>query len=866
MSTVSAADQGAGIESGGRAGSDFCKTQYFTLNDGDDCEGSGGEGESDDDSCGMKGLSPVAKTRSGVVGTSASWAKEQCELEASKVSFQRVVQRQHQVEQSVCLLLQKLEDLPDRDLLSQGGAEAAAGASPRGRRQESFKLAAAKDCADFGGDADRPASGDGHVDVVDELDPKCRSDSQRKAAVARLIRAGVNVYPLGPEVAPEGPAAELTPSASFAASDAPVELPAVTLLEVQPDASACPERETLEASAFDELDKAMPTGELRPAVQPPAEAGEEAVLVEAFELEPQSSIPIASVSQAVAGDAGAGPLNSPSAMGGEREVKILAPSASEQAEKKTAEPLSAEALRAHGMLGSSQHVEPAERAWIPGASWAPLAPGEKAETSSLVSTSPGGSWAPESFASSSSLWHPMGSSSAAGGRERIDSKEARTPPCTPPESPMNQSKMQFGQSPADGSLLPKAGRTADADLWCGWSVQTTSDGRLYYWHASSGTSQWEMPRELSPVLGDWAEARSSAGEVYWVNKLLRISSWKDPRETTCATQAALDGNLYWLQLYAYAGGNLDAPDVEGRTALHYSCAGGSNPLTLYLLQNRAGTEVQDQSGSTPLHWACRYGHAQVVRLLLEAGARPDLCNSRGDTPLHEAAACGLADSLQWLVLARANPMLRNCESRTPADVAIERGMGPAALLLQRHAAHPCWHASGSMGHEEFLEAEEDDDELFAQRPATPRGTAAAGRHSRGSPSPRRRSMRSQPRRLDFSSESEEEEIISPAMKVVRAARPLLRGVQWLANRVLGERRVDLGRHNGFHYDADSGKWILQRPSWNDEDSDAETSGDDSLPPCTPRRARAGAEAANRGRHSASRSSAHSAAMRDKSPV
>eukprot|EP00913_Durusdinium_trenchii_P009128 g8578.t1 len=31
-----------------------------------------------------------------------------------------------------------------------------------------------------------------------------------------------------------------------------------------------------------------------------------------------------------------------------------------------------------------------------------------------------------------------------------------------------------------------------------------------------------------------------------------------------------------------------------------------------------------------------------------------------------------------------------------------------------------------------------------------------------------------------------QEPVSPALKLVRAARPVLRGVQWLANRVLGE--------------------------------------------------------------------------------
>jgi len=51
--------------------------------------------------------------------------------------------------------------------------------------------------------------------------------------------------------------------------------------------------------------------------------------------------------------------------------------------------------------------------------------------------------------------------------------------------------------------------------------------------------------------------------------------------------------------------------------------------------------------------------------------------------------------------------------------------------------------------------------------------------------------------------------MSPALKFVRAARPVLRGVQWLANRVLGERHVDLGSDNGFVFDRFTNEWVLQ---------------------------------------------------------
>eukprot|EP00419_Tripos_fusus_P085013 CAMPEP_0172844812 /NCGR_PEP_ID=MMETSP1075-20121228/32496_1 /TAXON_ID=2916 /ORGANISM="Ceratium fusus, Strain PA161109" /LENGTH=379 /DNA_ID=CAMNT_0013689335 /DNA_START=18 /DNA_END=1155 /DNA_ORIENTATION=- len=177
----------------------------------------------------------------------------------------------------------------------------------------------------------------------------------------------------------------------------------------------------------------------------------------------------------------------------------------------------------------------------------------------------------------------------------------------------------LGQSP-DQSL---SHGTEDADPWRGWTMQTSEDGRLFYHHTESGTSQWCMPRGLSSVLGEWLEVHDEAGNKYWRNELMGISAWKDPSHATNLFQAALDGNLFFLQLYTEAGGFLDAVDPKGRTALHYNCASGSTAAVLHLLQRSASAHLQDSTGSSPLHWACRYSHAPIVRMLLEAGKCSD---------------------------------------------------------------------------------------------------------------------------------------------------------------------------------------------------------------------------------------------------
>ncbi|CAJ1454953.1 unnamed protein product [Effrenium voratum] len=348
-------------------------------------------------------------------------------------------------------------------------------------------------------------------------------------------------------------------------------------------------------------------------------------------------------------------------------------------------------------------------------------------------------------------------------------------------------KLGVQQSPADQSLLAKG--AADGDEWRGWTIQTSPQGKLFYHHIASNTSQWQMPRELAPVLGEWTQVEEE-GKRYWRNEKLGVSSWKDPRRTTNLFQAALDGNLFFLQLYTEVGGFLDAVDSKGRTALHYNCAGGSSQAVHYLLQHGASVDLADRSGSTPLHWAARYGHAPIVRLLLESKAHPDYQNNMGDTAMHEAAALGLAEPLQWLVLAKANLSLRNRESRTPIEVAHSSASKDALQLLQQH------------------EDELDQSESDASRSRARRARLERRAHQQvTSPEPER--------------DSSEEDEPSLALVVVRAARPLLRSVQWLANRVLGEKKTNLGDTSRFSYDHTSGQWVLPRQSAEDSASSAE---------------------------------------------
>lgn len=775
---------GQGSETPGRAG----RTEYFQL---------------DEEPSSPKSGEPENTARTEVLAEDAD--EERRQLELSKVSFQRTLQKQHQVDQSVCSLLQRLDELPDADGVPLEAAPAEEGV------------------------ANLDAEGEGG------------QESQKKSALESLAARGMNVMPLR-KASPEGsPAAGAPKSLEQGSPEPGVEEPT--------DATSVPDVPAMPLGHTDKKDDGSVKGTL-PSMdvkEPIAALGpKKGVGVEGAETpERDLSLPVRRREASPQGQGSYSPegdmLPGSSSSSGQKalnskpsdgSVPLLAGNsfASPEATSKVRPGASPHCLSPEvedqGFQTPAQNAAPAATpspsslrppASSPGSAVtfaSPVAeafspPNDRPDSPESISgaspsamvddfkTPMADSSEPEHFVmehspASSSSATPWTASSASSSKVFATALSPATP-------------MLGAHSIADQSLLTTASKAADNDQWRGWTIQTSQDGKLFYHHIASGTSQWQMPRELAPVLGEWVRVGDEDNK-YWRNEILGVSAWKDPRRTTNLFQAALDGNLFFLQLYTEVGGFLDAMDSKGRTALHYNCAGGSTQAVLYLLQNNAAVDVQDRAGSTPLHWSCRYGHAPIVRMLLEAKANPDCQNAMGDTGMHEAASLGLVDPLHWLLHAKANPLLRNRESRTPAEVAARNRHTDVAELLE-----------GQAEGEEPDESEADENALMKR----------AKRHrSRAKRAAEEAQVDRQGYGYEHSDEEDEEVNHEPslALVLVRAARPLLRSVQWLANRVLGEKKTNLGASNKFAFDRSSGQWVLHRPEAAPEPEEEELSG------------------------------------------
>ena len=89
-----------------------------------------------------------------------------------------------------------------------------------------------------------------------------------------------------------------------------------------------------------------------------------------------------------------------------------------------------------------------------------------------------------------------------------------------------------------------------------------------------------------------------------------------------------------------AAADLDARQVDGMTALHWSAFHDHAASVDRLLEAGADARISNRYGVTPLALACTNGNGRIVELLLRAGADPNAALRGGETALMTAARTG----------------------------------------------------------------------------------------------------------------------------------------------------------------------------------------------------------------------------------
>ena len=122
------------------------------------------------------------------------------------------------------------------------------------------------------------------------------------------------------------------------------------------------------------------------------------------------------------------------------------------------------------------------------------------------------------------------------------------------------------------------------------------------------------------------------------------------------------------------GIDVNAPQVDGMTALHWAAYQDDLETMKLLLRGGADVTATNRYGVTPLSLACTNGNVAMVELLLDVGSDPNTALRGGETALMTAARTGKPGPVKAL-LSRG------------ADVGAKVGRGQTALMWAAAEGH-----------------------------------------------------------------------------------------------------------------------------------------------------------------------------------
>ena len=128
--------------------------------------------------------------------------------------------------------------------------------------------------------------------------------------------------------------------------------------------------------------------------------------------------------------------------------------------------------------------------------------------------------------------------------------------------------------------------------------------------------------------------------------------------------------------------DLDEPDADGMTALHWACYIGATEILQMLIAKGSRMESITSQRETALHIAAKRGHLSAVEALLDAGAHIDAMNGKGFTPLLLAAHVPYVDIAKRLIERGAN-----------YDLSMQKGSEDVESLKppRKYSPYPAWY-------------------------------------------------------------------------------------------------------------------------------------------------------------------------------